>query len=76
MVLKWYENVCGMRMWVCVCVYVCVCVCAYVCVCMRVCVCVCVDGMNLSMHYVGISMYQFILYYASAIHKHMHPQTI
>ena len=27
-----------------------------------------------SMHYIGISTYQFILYYASAIHKHTHPQ--
>ena len=24
------------------------------------------------MHYVGMSTYQFIPYYASAIHKHMH----
>ena len=35
------------------------------------CVC-CVDGINLSMQYVGISTYQFISYYVNAIHKHTH----
>ena len=28
------------------------------------------------MHYVGISTYQFIPYYASAIHKHMHTRIL
>ena len=60
-----------------VCVFcVCVCVCMRACVCMHA--CVCVDEMNLKyalhwrMHYTGISTYQFIPYYASIIHKHMH----
>ena len=47
---------------------------------MRMCVsqCVCVYGMNLTyiIHYAGISTYHLILCYASAIHKHTHPQTI
>ena len=38
---------------------------------MRVCVC-----MDRSMHYVGISTYQFISYYASAIHKHMYTRIL
>ena len=39
----------------------------------RMCVCVCVwTEWTWSMHYVGISTYQFIPYYASAIHKHTH----
>ena len=66
----------GLFVW---CVYVCVCLVGlggWVCVCVRACVracvrvCVCVDGMNT--HYAGISIYQFIPYYASAIHKHTH----
>ena len=28
------------------------------------------------MHYVGISTYQFILYYATAIHKHKHKRIL
>ena len=28
------------------------------------------------MHYVGISTYQFIPYYANAIHKHMHTRIL
>ena len=40
---------------------------------MSVCVCVCVwTEWTWSMHYVGISTYQFIPYYASAIRKHTH----
>ena len=42
-------------------------------VCVCVCVCVCVwTEWSWSMHYIGISTYQFIPYCASAIHKHMH----
>ena len=44
-------------------------------VCVCVCVCVCVHvwtEWTWSMHYIGISTYQFIPYYASAIHKPMH----
>ena len=37
--------------------------------------CVCSEW-TWSMHYVGIPPYHFIPYYASAIHKHTHPQTI
>ena len=44
--------------WECVCVYVCMCVCAYVCVCVW-------TEWSWSMHCVGISTNQFILYYAS-----------
>ena len=44
---------------------------------MRMCVCMCVwTEWTWSMHYVGISTYQFIPYYASAVHKHTHPETI
>ena len=39
------------------------------------CVCVYVEW-TWSTHYVGISTYQFVPYYASAMHKHTHPQTI
>ena len=28
------------------------------------------------MHYIGISTYQFIPYYAGAIHKHMHTRIL
>ena len=38
--------------------------------------CVCVDGMNLSTHSVGISTYQFIPYYANAVHLHMHTRIL
>ena len=44
-----------------------------------VCVCVCVyvwTEWTWSTQYIGISTYQFIPYYASAIHAHTHPQTI
>ena len=38
-----------------------------------VCVCACVGTERTwSMHYISISTYQFILYYARTIHKHMH----
>ena len=37
--------------------------------CMSVCVCVWMEW-TWSMHYIGISTYQFLPYYASAIHKH------
>ena len=40
-----------------------------VCVCVHVCVCA---EWTWSMHYIGISTYQFIPYYASVIHKHTH----
>ena len=47
--------------------------------CVYVCACVWMEW-NWSTHYVGISTYQFILYYTSATytqaHAHMHPQTI
>ena len=50
------------------------------CVCVCVCVCMCVwTEWTWSMHNVGISTYQFILYYASAVytaHALTHPQTI
>ena len=44
-----------------------VCVCVYLCV---------WTEWTWSMHYIGISTYQLILYYASAVHKHTHPSTI
>ena len=62
-------------MCVCVCVCVCVCACVRACVraCVLACVCVCVCGRNeleVSVHYVGISTYQFSFRTmpASAIH--------
>ena len=65
-VLKWY-----------------VCVCVFVCARKRererererVCVCVCTEW-TWNMHYLGISTYQFIPYYASATSTCTHPQTI
>ena len=53
------------------------CVCVHVCVCVRACVraCVWIEQVR-SMHYVGISTYQLISYYASAIHKHTHTRTL
>ena len=65
--LSWSSN--GMRKCVRVCVHVRVCVCVHVCVC--ACVCMWMEW-TWSMHYVGISTYQFTLYYACAIHKHTH----
>ena len=52
---------------------VCVCVCVRACV--RACVRVCVEW-TWSVHYVGISTYQFIPYYAIAIHKHTHTRIL
>ena len=42
---------------------------------MVVCVCVWTEW-TWSMHYAGISTYQFIPYYASAIHKHTHTRIL
>ena len=64
-VSSWSSN--GMS--VCECKCVCVCVCEWVSE--SVCACVCMDW-TWSMHYAGISTYQFIPYYVSAIHRHTH----
>ena len=60
------------------CVCVCVCACLRSCKCVWVCVCVCVprcmfgqNGVSLSVHYTGIFMYDFILYYTS-VYTHTH----
>ena len=62
MVFKWCVCV-GERERERVCVCVCVCVCESVCV---------WTEWTWSIQYIGISTYQFILYHASAIYKHMH----
>ena len=47
-----------------------------------VCVCVCVCAWRVymewtwSVHYIGISTYQFIPYYAIAVHKHSHTRIL
>ena len=44
---------------------------------MRMCVCVCVwTEWTWNLHYFGISTYQFIPFYASAIHKHTHTRIL
>ena len=67
--------------WECVCVYVWMCVCVCICMCVFVCVCVWTEW-SWSMHCVGISTIQFILYYASVDTRtyactcaHMHAHT-
>ena len=71
-VLKWYESESESE---CVWVWGCLCQCVHACVRVFVCACVCMEW-TWSIHYVGISTSHFILYYASAIHKHTHTRIL